>query len=592
MNLIKNLKVGSRLFAAFGLLLALLGVVGVIGIMNMSKINDMADAMYLNEVQGMSHIKDANINLVYIGRARGNYLLATSEEERRQTKEGIERFMKDFDTYLEKAKPLFFSDEAKRLFNVIAQEGKSYENAMQKVLSLAANEPLAQRSEELNQALAVVARHAKVIDDAMTELGDQKERRAAQASEDTTVLYERSVVLMLVVIGVSVFIGVLMGTIISRSITRPLTQAVKLAETVAAGDLTSRVEVEGKDETAQLLKALAGMNESLVKIVTEVRQASDSIATGSTEIATGNADLSQRTEEQASNLEETAASMEELTATVNQNAETARQASQLAQGASSAAAHGGEVVGQVVTTMDEITTSSKKIADIISVIDGIAFQTNILALNAAVEAARAGEQGRGFAVVAGEVRSLAQKSASAAKEIKDLITASVEKVEAGSALVGQAGESVSNIVTQVKRVNDLISEITAASNEQATGISQVGEAVQQLDQVTQQNAALVEESAAAADSLQQQAARLTQVVGVFKLAQDGGQHVPVGVPQTIKKPAPSRAKAVLHTAAAAAKRLEPKGKLPATVQLAHAAAGGVPSVVSGAKARDGDWDSF
>ena len=259
------------------------------------------------------------------------------------------------------------------------------------------------------------------------------------------------------------------------------------------------------------------MNDSLAGIVGQVRAASDSIATGATQIATGNADLSQRTEEQASNLQQTAASMEQLTSTVQTNSDTARQAAELAREASSAALRGGELVGQVVGTMDAINSSSKKIADIIGVIDSIAFQTNILALNAAVEAARAGEQGRGFAVVASEVRSLAQRSAQAAKEIEGLITESVEKVETGTAQVGEAGRSMSDIVTQVKNVNDLIAEISSATQEQSQGISQVGDAVSQLDQVTQQNAALVEESAAAAESLSQQAARLVEAVSIFTL---------------------------------------------------------------------------
>jgi len=276
--------------------------------------------------------------------------------------------------------------------------------------------------------------------------------------------------------------------------------------------------VSGRGEVAEMMLAMQQMQASLVRIVGEVRLSSDSIATGSSEIATGNADLSQRTEEQASNLEETAASMEELTSTVKNNADTAHKAAALAGEASRAAVQGGEVVGQVVSPMEEISAASRKITDIISVIDGIAFQTNILALNAAVEAARAGEQGRGFAVVASEVRSLAQRSADAAREIKTLIGASVEKVENGTQLVSEAGRSMEGIVAQVQRVSDLIGEISSATSEQTTGISQVGEAVTHLDQVTQQNAALVEQSAAAADSLRHQAAKLAEVVSVFRLA--------------------------------------------------------------------------
>jgi methyl-accepting chemotaxis protein len=304
---------------------------------------------------------------------------------------------------------------------------------------------------------------------------------------------------------------------IARQTRAAISKAVQVAETVASGDLTSTIKVHSNDETGQLLNALRSMNGSLAEMVHTVRQSSDNIATGSTQIATGNAELSARTETQASNLEETAASMEQLTSTVHQNAETSREAARIAREARQAAEEGGRVVGRVVATMQDINDSSRRISDIIGVIDGIAFQTNILALNAAVEAARAGEQGRGFAVVAGEVRSLAKRSADAAREIKQLIGQSVERVESGTGLVAQAGDSVSRIVEQVARVSHLIDGITLASQEQSDGIAQVGSAVAQLDQVTQQNAALVEESAAAADSLRSQAEQLAQVVGRFRL---------------------------------------------------------------------------
>ncbi|HEX6703132.1 MAG TPA: methyl-accepting chemotaxis protein [Albitalea sp.] len=302
-----------------------------------------------------------------------------------------------------------------------------------------------------------------------------------------------------------------------RGITVPLAQAIGIARRVAEGDLGSRIEADSRNELGDLLRALKAMNQSLASVVSSVRASSDSIATGSSQIASGNADLSRRTETQASNLQQTASSMEQLTSTVKANAETAMQAEQLAKAASDVASHGGATVGQVVSTMEQITASSKKIADIIGVIDGIAFQTNILALNAAVEAARAGEHGKGFAVVASEVRSLAQRSAQAAKEIKTLIGDSVQKVEVGSRQVDDAGRTMGDIVTQVQRVSDLIANISAATHEQTSGISQVSGSVTMLDQVTQQNAALVEESAAAAESLKQQAARLVDAVAVFKL---------------------------------------------------------------------------
>lgn len=304
---------------------------------------------------------------------------------------------------------------------------------------------------------------------------------------------------------------------LTKSITQPIKEAVDAIRTVAGGDLSQRIRVQGQDEAAQLLRGLEEMQASLAGLVVEVRTGAESISDGVGEIASGNADLSHRTENQASSLEETAASVEQLSATVKSNSDTARQANQMAASASDAAVKGGEVVSQVVATMDDISASSRKISDIIGVIDGIAFQTNILALNAAVEAARAGEQGRGFAVVASEVRSLAGRSAAAAREIKTLISDSVERVEAGTRLVGTAGGAMQDIVSQVKTVAGLINTISAAAQEQTGGIGQINNAITELDRVTQQNAALVEEAAAAAESLNQQASRMVEAVRVFKI---------------------------------------------------------------------------
>ncbi|HJV03280.1 MAG TPA: methyl-accepting chemotaxis protein [Burkholderiaceae bacterium] len=312
-------------------------------------------------------------------------------------------------------------------------------------------------------------------------------------------------------------LAAVIGYWLVQAITVPLNEAVELAGAIAGGDLTRTIVVRGNDETGRLMAALQKMNASLVSIVGQVRSGTDTIATATGEIAAGNQDLSSRTEEQASSLQETAASMEQLTATVKQNTEYAVQASTLAESASAVAARGGEVIGHVVGTMDEISDSAHKITDIIGVIDSIAFQTNILALNAAVEAARAGEQGRGFAVVASEVRSLAHRSADAAKQIKALIGASVERVEAGSQYVSAAGDTMRDIVNSVRKVSDIIGDITLASKEQSSGIEQISIAISQMDQVTQQNAALVEQAAAASEAMQSQAGRLSQVVGLFKL---------------------------------------------------------------------------
>ena len=352
----------------------------------------------------------------------------------------------------------------------------------------------------------------------MAAMSDKIEHQAhatRDAGEAISATARTMVVAAAIVCGVAL---ALLGWFISRGIVQPIQRAVKVAEQVARGDLRSRIAVTGNDETAQLLSALRAMNDNLARVVGSVREGSHNIADGTSHISAGNLDLSQRTELQASNLQQTAASMEEITSTVRNNSETARAAADLAGTMSESAASGGAAVAQVVSTMSEITQSSRKMGDIIGVIDGIAFQTNILALNAAVEAARAGEHGRGFAVVASEVRTLAQRSAVAAKEIKSLIQASVEGVERGASQADAAGATMDDIVAKVRHVTQLIGEISNATQEQTAGISQVGTAVAQLDQVTQQNAALVEESAAAAESLKRQAAQLVEAVAVFQLA--------------------------------------------------------------------------
>jgi methyl-accepting chemotaxis protein len=352
-----------------------------------------------------------------------------------------------------------------------------------------------------------------------------RQTAAVAAATDHAGAAARRAAIWLAIIGGLTAIGLIGASlVVARRLVRPIDRAVSAAQRMAQGDLTVPIDAQGNDEAADMMRALAAMKDNLARIFLGVRQNAEGVASASAQIAQGNQDLSQRTEEQASALEETAASMEQLSATVRQNADNAKQANQLALGASTVAVKGGNVVGQVVNTMKGINDSSKKIADIISVIDGIAFQTNILALNAAVEAARAGEQGRGFAVVAAEVRSLAGRSADAAKEIKGLITASVERVAQGTALVDQAGVTMTEIVASIKRVTDIMGEISAASTEQSAGVAQVGEAVSQMDQATQQNAALVEQSAAAAESLRDQAQQLVQVVAVFKLEHGAEPH--------------------------------------------------------------------
>jgi len=365
-----------------------------------------------------------------------------------------------------------------------------------------------------DKAVAGVDREpARLLDEVAGRIQADSAAVAAQAAEDARHATWLSLSLMLGVCAV----GGVAGILFSRTITRPIREAVQVATVVAGGDLTSRIEVRSRDEVGQLMQALKTMNESLSNVVGDVRRGTDIIASASSQVAVGSQDLSSRTEEQASSLEQTAASMEGLTTTVRQNADNAVQANQLAKQASAVAVRGGDVVGRVVDTMESINTSSRRIVDIIGVIDGIAFQTNILALNAAVEAARAGEQGRGFAVVASEVRSLAQRSAAAAREIKGLIEDSVAEIDAGSSLVTEAGRTMEEIVDSVRRVTNIMGEISAASQEQTAGIDQINQAVTQMDEVTQQNAALVEEASAAAQSLQAQAGHLVRAVSLFKL---------------------------------------------------------------------------
>jgi methyl-accepting chemotaxis protein len=402
----------------------------------------------------------------------------------------------------------------------------------------------------------------------------------------------RTVLLVAVVLALGLAASVALAMTFIRSITGPVHDAVRVATAVSKGDLTVEVPVLGTNEFGQLMRAMDEMRQHLAQVVTSVRQGSESVAMASAEIAQGNNDLSARTEQQAAAIEETNASMSELGGTVNQNAEAARQANQLATSASSVAVQGGDVVGRVVDTMRDINESSRKIADIISVIDGIAFQTNILALNAAVEAARAGEQGRGFAVVASEVRALAGRSAEAAKEIKSLITASVEKVEHGTTLVDQAGTTMTEVVSSIRRVTDIMGEISAASNEQSLGVSQVGEAIGSMDQTTQQNAALVEEMAAAASSLKQQAQELVQTVAVFKLAE--GHSAPskmqVRAPASASKPfkGAERRQSPIPQGAAARGHTTPK-PAPKAAAAQIASAKPAPKAAAGG---DDDWETF
>ena len=530
MGFISNIKIGKRLGLGFALILAMTVLIASAGVWRLNEVADATRTMMSAPLTKERLITDwYTLNFASIRRTAA-IVKSSDPSLGAYFKEDSAASVKKAAELLKQIEPLIDGEQEKAQFAKILEQRKLYSSSRDGAVKAKAegNEeeaarlldksftPAAQLYQELLQELVVMQRTsidatAKAID--------------AKASRSKTVIAALT--------GCALVLGGLLSWLLTSGITRPIRTAVELAETVASGDLTRRIDVTSKDETGALLRALRHMNDSLVRIVSEVRAGTDTIATGSTEISAGNLDLSARTEQQAGALEETAASMEELTTTVRQNADNARQANQLSIAASEIAVQGGAVVGEVITTMGSINESSRKIVDIIGVIDGIAFQTNILALNAAVEAARAGEQGRGFAVVASEVRTLAQRSAAAAKEIKMLIGDSVDKVDAGAKLVDQAGTTMEQVVESIRRVTDIMAEITHASAEQTGGIEQVNAAIGQMDQVTQQNAALVEESAAAAASMQEQAAKLAQVVGVFKL----NGHAAAAAPA----PAPARA---------------------------------------------------
>ena len=520
MEALKQLRIGKRLALAFAVVLALMVVVSVIGVRGIYRVAAGLETVYQDRTVPLAQLGELN-NL-----ATRNRLIIV-EMLRAPGFDEIKRRSDELNTNLKRAKELAdqymatkLTDDERALAERYAAARKAYaEEALLPVsaaLSTGGMSTALQIYEE--KTLPLSAKTRDLADQLVKLQIDEAAKEYAVGQATRTSAVTTSIVLT----AAELALGLVMAWLITRSITAPVQQAVGFAKAVAGGDLTADIRAEGRDEIAELLGALSSMRDGLVQIVSQVRTGADSILTGAGEIASGNADLSQRTEEQAANLEETAASMEQMNATVRQNADTAQTATQLAQSASGVAARGGSVVQQVIATMGDISTSSRKIGDIIGTIDGIAFQTNILALNAAVEAARAGEQGRGFAVVAGEVRALAQRSAQAAREIKALIGQSVDNVDNGSRLVGEAGETMTEIVSQVRRVADLIAEIGSATQEQTTGIGQVSEAVSQLDKVTQQNAALVEEAAAAADSLRGQAQRMNEVVGVFKLGTGHG----------------------------------------------------------------------
>ena len=513
---LSDVKLGKKLGAAFAALVLLTVLVGGMALSQMSRINANTEDIATNWLPSMRVLADMRDALDEFRRGEALHLMATSDQDRSSEEERMAKAHKQIDDLLVQYEPMISSPEERKLADQIKQQLATYFDTNTTLLGMSKKGTQATESLLYYKGASRTAfRALRVTLNADIDLNNKGSDVAYKEAQAT---YGQARAWVLVLLLGVVVVASFLAWWITGMVTRPVNEAASVARRIADGDLSARLHVEGLDEIGQLMQALSDMKDNLVQMVSGVRLTAESVATASSQIAQGNQDLSQRTEEQASALQQTAASMEQLGSTVTQNADSARQANQLANGASSVAVQGGEVVSQVVDTMKDINDSSRKIADIITVIDGIAFQTNILALNAAVEAARAGEQGRGFAVVAGEVRNLAQRSAEAAKEIKGLINASVERVERGSALVDEAGATMQEVVTAIRRVNDIVGEISSASTEQSSGVSQVSEAVSQMDQTTQQNAALVEESAAAAESLKQQAQQLVQAVSVFKLA--------------------------------------------------------------------------
>ena len=510
--------VGRQLATAFSVLLLLTAVLGVVSVWSLARVDHRASEVAEKWLAGVGHLAEVRLKAIELRDLEVKHSRTSDRSYHAEYEEKITEADKGLNGALAAYKALARSEDEGKMLAALERGRAGFQKASGQVLALGKEQKQADAADISDGAASMAYDEMVGALDALTKFNFQAGQQAADSAHAT---YQQVKVAVLGLLAASLALGALMAVLITRSLLGQLggepAAAVQVAQAVAAGDLSTPIRLKAGD-TRSLMAGLQAMQAGLADTVRQVREGSESVATASSQIADGNQDLSGRTEQQAAALQQTAATMDELGTTVRHNADNARQANTLAQGAAAVAAKGGDMVGQVVQTMKGINDSSRKIADIIGTIDGIAFQTNILALNAAVEAARAGEQGRGFAVVASEVRSLAQRSAAAAREIKTLISASVERVEQGTAQVDQAGHTMEEIVTAIQRVSAIVGEISSASVQQSSGVSQVSQAVTTMDQATQQNAALVEESAAAAESLRQQAQQLVQAVAVFRLA--------------------------------------------------------------------------
>jgi len=513
MNTFKNAKTATKLMLAFGLLAALIGLVGYQGVSSANTINNMLDTLYERHMLGAAQIQDAKALIPTIGREIRQALLESEVQGREKSARNLQEEFSALEEAIGAAEKNLVTEEGKAAMAKLRRLEVEYKSMLGSIAQLAI-------ARQDKAALELMLK-AKTTGDSMIEtcasLAKMKDKLGRQAYEDSDTIFYSTRRILLGVVFASVALAIFLGVFISRQISRPLSHTVKVLESVAGCDLTQALEVETTDEVGQMAKSLNQAVEAMRSAITEVRLSAEGVATAAEELAASSEELSSGTQEQAASQEETSATIEELAIAVKRNAENARQANSLASGARESAENGGAVVGSAVEAMAEINASSKRIAEIITAIDEIAFQTNLLALNAAVEAARAGEQGRGFAVVASEVRNLAQRSATAAKEIKVLIQDSVRKVETGSELVNRSGQTLTDIVASVKRVTDIVAEIAAASQEQATGIEQVTKAVSQMDQVTQNNSAQTEELASTSQTLASHATQMQAMVSRFRV---------------------------------------------------------------------------